>query len=553
MLKLFLPSLVVALAVSWGFLFQFDDPNGDLERAHKPVQLPLVGWDGAGSDEAAAVAAAVDRFARVLSFPTLANVNEPDNHVSQPAPFQQLHDYLQSAYPLVYSRLEWERVSNYSLLFKWRGTNPALKPVLLISHLDVVPAPDDPARPWSHPPFSGAVADGHVWGRGALDVKVSVVQLLEATSQLLEQGHAPARTILLAFGHDEEVGGQCGAARTAALLASRGVELELSLDEGGFVLTDGLKVGGFPVVPDPVALVGTGEKGMETWEITVTGTGGHSSVPPVDGTSVAARFSKVLATLDSHSTSTLLAPPTSDWLQALAPGVRIPPLRWALQSAGSPTLAPLAGQLLAGAGRDLSALVRTTVAVVGVAAGGHANNVLPQLGTIRVNFRTLPGHDSSVIEEYLAMVARRHAPYVSYRRLGPSAAATPVSPTSGPHFQLVRQVIYETMATERGLGPVAPYLLTGGTDSHHYAHLAGGRVFRFLPQLLDRTAGDMNMIHGVDERISITDFVRGIRFYMRFMQLASEDESAEEGGGGGGSDAATGQRSGPDGGEAAQQ
>ena len=79
-----------------------------------------------------------------------------------------------------------------------------------MSHLDVVPAPTGGAYNWTHGPFSGAIADGFIWGRGALDVKVSLLQQMEAVAGLLRRGHTPSRTIYLAFGHDEEVGGAYG-------------------------------------------------------------------------------------------------------------------------------------------------------------------------------------------------------------------------------------------------------------------------------------------------------------------------------------------------------
>lgn len=93
-------------------------------------------------------------------------------------------------------------------------------------------ATQPPAQHRTHPPFSGAVADGFIWGRGALDVKVGVVGLLEAATSLLRSGYAPRRTLLFAFGQDEEVGGDLGAAAIAAELAARGTRIEMIWDEG---------------------------------------------------------------------------------------------------------------------------------------------------------------------------------------------------------------------------------------------------------------------------------------------------------------------------------
>ncbi len=122
--------------------------------------------------------------------------------------------------------------------------------------MDVVPVEPGSAGAWQHPPFSGAIADGFVWGRGTLDDKVSVLATLEAIELLLADGFTPERTIYLAFGHDEEIDGRHGAAAIAAVLAERGVRLGFTLDEGGIIAHDIV-----PGVAPPVALIGVAEKG----------------------------------------------------------------------------------------------------------------------------------------------------------------------------------------------------------------------------------------------------------------------------------------------------
>src|SRR5688500_3775465 len=98
-----------------------------------------------------------------------------------------------------------------------------------MAHLDVVPAAQ---AGWRYSPFFGALAEGYVWGRGALDDKGSALGILEAVEHLLAEGFLPKRTVYLAFGHDEEAGGERGAKEMAALLDSRGITLELVVDEG---------------------------------------------------------------------------------------------------------------------------------------------------------------------------------------------------------------------------------------------------------------------------------------------------------------------------------
>jgi len=246
------------------------------ERGGAPPEAP-VGRPPALSDPAGAV----QRFAQALTYPTVAGRADADQA------FAGLHAHLAAAFPAAFAALEVRRVPPWSLLLRWQGSDAALAPGLCISHLDVVPAGD--AAACTHPPFSGAVRDGcrpapgprprplrarragarrsgaarrrYVWGRGAIDVKFGVTALLEAASELLARGcgpapalhrarararrapdgaarrarFAPARTLLLAFGDDEETGG-AGARATAALLEANGTELEWILDEGGPVL-----------------------------------------------------------------------------------------------------------------------------------------------------------------------------------------------------------------------------------------------------------------------------------------------------------------------------
>jgi len=134
-------------------------------------------------------------------------------------PFEGLHRLLETLYPQVHKKLKRELINEYSLLYTWKGKNKDLAPVMFISHLDVVPADESEGSDWTHPPFSGELADGFVWGRGTIDVKCGVIGALEAVSTLLKSGYKPERTIYLGFGHDEEVSGRHGAHAIADLLA----------------------------------------------------------------------------------------------------------------------------------------------------------------------------------------------------------------------------------------------------------------------------------------------------------------------------------------------
>ena len=166
---------------------------------------------------------------------------------------------------------------NPSMLLQWPGQEPELGAILLMSHFDVVPIEASSLSQWTHSPFSGHRDNQHVWGRGTLDCKHGVMAILEAVNQLANEGFQPQRTIYVALGHDEELGGTEGNSKMAAWFRSHGIRLHSIIDEGGCVFTQ------FPGLERPAALVGVAEKGFLTVEMTAKVAAdkvGHSSMPP---------------------------------------------------------------------------------------------------------------------------------------------------------------------------------------------------------------------------------------------------------------------------------
>ena len=203
-------------------------------------------------------AQAVERLAGGIRIPTVSDaIDRTDDN-----PFQAFKAYLPQAYPAIYSRLDTLTINEYGLVFRWPGKNPALPPILLCSHYDVVPvlnydpsAPDAPLPGWDYPPFSGAVADGRIYGRGTLDMKGMLFSILEATDSLLAEGFRPERDVWIALGFDEETGGTQGALKIARYFEEQGIAFDAVYDEGGIIIAPGL--GG---IQRTAALVGTAEK-----------------------------------------------------------------------------------------------------------------------------------------------------------------------------------------------------------------------------------------------------------------------------------------------------
>jgi carboxypeptidase PM20D1 len=215
---------------------------------------------------------AAQRLAGSLRIPTISS---EDPAAFDAEAFRALHAYLHAAFPRVHAQLRREVVGTHSLLYTWQGSDSSLEPILLSGHLDVVPVETGTHHTWQEDPFGGRIIDGFIWGRGAIDNKSAVLGTLEAVEMLLDEGFQPLRTVFLAYGHDEEVGGTAGAREIAEILKARGIDLEMVLDEGG-----GIGDGVLPGISEPVALVGIAEKGFVTIELSTRVAGGHSSLPP---------------------------------------------------------------------------------------------------------------------------------------------------------------------------------------------------------------------------------------------------------------------------------
>src|SRR5437667_1528834 len=326
------------------------------------------------------------RLAAALRLRTVSN-QDPANLPRDE--FLALHRQLEAAFPLVHRTLRRESVADLSLLYTWAGSEPGLPPLLLLSHLDVVPVDPATASSWTHAPFAGEIAEGYVWGRGALDDKVGVVGLLEATEQLLAAGFRPRRTVCLAFGHDEEVGGGRGATSIARLLADRKVAPEFVLDEGLAVTED--IVGG---ISAPVALLGIAEKGYLSVELVVESEGGHSSTPPRE-TAVGILAAAIHA-LEQHPAPATIAGAVRRLFEFIGPEMDLPS-RVALANLW--LFAPIVEHRLAATPAS-DALLRTTTAPT-MLEGSVKENVLPARVRAVVNFRIRPGESMATVLDHV--------------------------------------------------------------------------------------------------------------------------------------------------------
>lgn len=413
--------------------------------------------------------------------------------------FLRFHQFLKRSFPLVHARLLREVVGDYSLLYSWKGEREDLKPILLTAHMDVVPAAAETEPNWNHPPFSGRVADGYIWGRGTLDDKASLLGLLEAVEYLLHAGFRPRRTHYLAFGHDEEVGGRGGAARIAELLSQRNIDLEYVLDEGGFVID-----GAAPVILPLVALVGIAEKGYLSLELNVNAPGGHSSIPPAQ--TAIGILAAAIHKLESRPFPARIRGATAKLFEHLGPELPWPKKMiganlWLFSSWVEREMAksPVA-----------NAMIRTTLAAT-IFESGIQDNVLPTRARAVVNLRILTGESPAAVIEHLRRTIDDARIVIT--PLKPIVEPSRVSEVDTASFALLNRTIREIFS---GIA-VAPALLVAATDARHYSKRSNN-VYRFAPiKLRD---GDFRRFHGVNERINLDDYERIVRFYIQLMRNA---------------------------------
>ena len=439
-------------------------------------------------------APAIARLSAAIRLPTVSTEQAPPSSESLAA-FAAL---LERSFPRVHATLRREVIGG-SLLYTWQGSDSVAPAILLAAHQDVVPVESGSERRWTHPPFSGAVAGGFVWGRGTIDDKAALMAILEAVERLLARGHQPRGTVYLAFGHDEERGGT-GAAAIARLLKQRGGFIGLALDEG-FAVLDGV-IGG---VTTPVAMIGIAEKGYVSVELTAAGSGGHSSMPTDDN--AAARVAGAVSRLAERPFPPRLDGVTGQMLDGIAPYADVK-MRVALSNRW--LAGPLVRRKLLSSPQT-AASIRTTTAPT-ILQAGTKENVLPQRARAVVNHRILPGdtvagvlaHDRTAIGD----------PRVMLRELPGAREPSRPAATSGEAYRLLSSAI----RAEFPHAAIAPGLVLGATDGRHYEFVTSN-VFRFAPFTMRKD--DLSRFHGNDERVAVADYMRAIRFYERLISNAS--------------------------------
>jgi carboxypeptidase PM20D1 len=443
------------------------------------------------------MSAAAMHLARAIQIRT---VSYDDRDAASPATLTAFRQFLEQTYPAAHKALTREILDHQALLFTWQGTDPAAQPIILISHMDVVPAEEQGDAPWSVPAFSGAIRDGSVWGRGSIDMKGQLIGIFEAVEALTRSGFRPTRTVYIGLGSNEETSGS-GAKAIARRLQTLGVRAQFILDEGPVVLDP------FELTHKRAAFIGVAEKGYGTLLVRAADAGGHSAVPSSDP--ALERLARAIHAIDTMPIKRDLDPLDIVLLKSVAGDVGgftkfAVNNRWLFKGIIVSRLV----KIPAG-----SALLGTTIAPT-MAAGSTKENEMPAIATARINVRLHPRDTADdILNEARSAVRKIRQVTVAWE--APPEAASRTASISSATYRLLVQQIRHMAGTEL---PVLPVLLPGQTDSRSYSAVADD-AYLFQPYIL--TEAEAGEVHGRDEHLSLANVARAVRFFYDFIPEAA--------------------------------
>lgn len=405
--------------------------------------------------------------------------------------FARYRAELEQLFPLVHERLERTLIGD-AMLFKWRGTDPARGAVVLMAHSDVVPA----AGEWDHPPFAGEIADGCVWGRGAMDTKGSLCALFNAVEELLAEGFTPPCDVYLASSNNEEIMGD-GAPNTVTWLTDHGVKLDLVLDEGGAVIEAPM-----PGLNGKYTMLGVLEKGYADVRFTAVSAGGHSSTPP-KGTPLARLAAFVNRVETRPPFPVKITPPVKAMFAAMAPDMAFP---FRLLFGNLWLFGPLLKRVIPKVSGQAGALLHTTCAFT-MAQGSDAPNVIPTEASVTANLRFMVHQGREASLQALEKLANKYGLRMEVLY---ACDCSPVVDVHSAGYAYIRQCVREVFP-EAG---IAPYVMLGGTDAKHYAKVCDCAL-RFAPTVL--TPQQLASMHARNENLSVDALARAVAFYRRVL------------------------------------
>lgn len=448
-------------------------------------------------------------------------------------PFEKFHDYLEKTYPLVHKHLQLKKINKFGLVYTWKGKDTSKKPIMLTAHQDVVPVPHETIDQWTFPPFEGGFDGKYLYGRGVSDCKNLLIALMGTIELLLEEDKfKPQRTIILAFGYDEEAAGKGAEEISDYLVNKYGPDSILQIiDEGdeGYQEIEGVKL----------VLPATGEKGHLNSVIDLFTPGGHLSVPPRH-TSIGI-MSQLITEIEDKEFSPILTNnnPVLGQLYCLAEHSKI--LNKSIkrdilkaqidQNANQRVVEYLSKDA------ETKYLITTSQAV-DIIEGGVKSNALPEHVSVVVNSRiAVEENVNTVVSKLKAdiltiadkfnlgliidnqeIIEPTEHGYFNYSLIE-SLEPAPVSPINGESWNIFGgslRYLYEDLIfpDSNDIFIVAPFLSTGNTDTKSYWDLTRN-IYRYQPSIATKNSN----IHSIDEKLDFEGHFHIIAFYYYYLQL----------------------------------
>ena len=401
--------------------------------------------------------------------------------------FRGFHKVLRETFPNLFATAECEEFEG-NLLLKWKGTDPSLKPVLLMNHHDVVEASGE----WTHPAFSGAIADGKVWGRGTLDTKGGLAMMFQAAEELIKEGFTPKRDTYFVTACTEEIGGEGGDAISKELV-KRNMKFHMVLDEGGMIMHE--PIGG---ANGTFAMIGVGEKGYVDLKFIAKSNGGHSSAPGKNTPLV--RLGKFMAEAEkAECFDVYMSDTVKEMLSRFAPtmsGI----MKTACSNVNS--FKPVLKKVMPAISPAGAALLRTTLAFT-MSKGSDGTNVIPQEAWVVGNMRFShhQGKKSSV--DAIAKLAKK---YDIETVVTDDGIESGITDFKGEAFRFIEKAVKEIFPDYR---PV-PYIMNAATDSRYFNRVCDN-CLRFVPFKINNQ--QLDSIHGIDENVDIETLAPAVDFY----------------------------------------
>lgn len=449
--------------------------------------------------------------------------------------FFQVEEYIKANYPTVFQNVKLDHANTHGLILTWEGSVPPseAKPILMLAHQDVVPVLAENVKDWTHPPYDGHYDGEIIWGRGATDDKGYLISIIESLDLLIKSGFKPKRTVILAFGCDEEISGEnCGRPISDFLSEQYG-------DDGIYLIMDEGSTGIQREFDQSFAMVSVAEKGYLDVGINVSSTGGHASNPPDHN--VIGILSEIVVAIESNPFPGKVTPenPIFRFLECgavHAPESSFPKgVRQKLKKVAQNDI--ISQEQLARTLDDMRYFFKTSQSV-GKINGGVKINAIPETASTLVNLRLAVETSIAQVEAHyeslVRKIAQKHGMAFAgfYSPCNPAEKRkicmfgvdalepAPVSPVDAEPYRILSGTIKNVLKPLDSDNKliVTPYLMPANTDTKFFWALTKN-IFRFTPVNL---VENLNRAHTTDEFIRAEEFVREPLFFATLILNADD-------------------------------